>query len=164
LTGSALTGSGHTKVAALRATFDTMLISLLAATGASRATLRLDDETLGLHSDDVVAEALAPGEESMRGAGGINHRAAETAQWLERHRTLLVQNDFDSGPVAPEKLRGHFRVKAQMLAPVIRDGRLDGWVSIHEAKAKRDWSDADKAAITEAAQAVIDELARVSIT
>jgi maleate isomerase len=159
-----LTGSANTKVAALRATFDTMLISLLAATGASRATLRLDDETLGLHSDDVVAEALAPGEESMRGAGGIKHRAAETAQWLERHRTLLVQNDFDSGPVAPEKLRGHFRVKAQMLAPVIRDGRLDGWVSIHEAKAKRDWSDADKAAITEAAQAVIDELARVSIT
>jgi maleate isomerase len=159
-----LTGSANTKVAVLRATFETMLISLLAATGASRATLRLDDVTLGLHSDDVVAEALAPGEESMRGAGGINHRAAETAQWLERHRTLLVQNDFDSGPVAPEKLRGHFRVKAQMLAPVIRDGRLDGWVSIHDAKAKRDWSDADKAAITEAAQAVIDELARVSIT
>lgn len=159
-----MTGSANTKVAVLRATFETMLISLLAATGASRATLRLDDVTLGLHSDDVVAEALAPGEESMRGAGGINHRAAETAQWLERHRTLLVQNDFDSGPVAPEKLRGHFRVKAQMLAPVIRDGRLDGWVSIHDAKAKRDWSDADKAAITEAAQAVIDELARVSIT
>lgn len=159
-----MTGSANTKVAVLRATFETMLISLLAATGASRATLRLDDVTLGLHSDDVVAEALSPGEESMRGAGGINHRAAETAQWLERHRTLLVQNDFDSGPVAPEKLRGHFRVKAQMLAPVIRDGRLDGWVSIHDAKAKRDWSDADKAAITEAAQAVIDELARVSIT
>jgi maleate isomerase len=158
-----LTGSAHTKVAALRKTFDTLLISLLAETGASRATLRLDDATLGLHSDDVVAEALAPGEESMRGAGGINHRAAETAQWLEHHRALLVQNDFDSGPVAPEKLRRHFGVKAQMLAPVIRAGRLDGWVSLHEAKAKRDWSDADKAAIMEAAQAVIDELARTSI-
>jgi maleate isomerase len=158
-----LTGSTNTKVAALGATFDTLLISLLAQTGASRATLRLDDEALGLHSDDVVAEALAPGEESMRGAGGINHRAAETAQWLERHRTLLVQNDFDSGPIAPEKLRQHFGVKAQMLAPVIRAGRLDGWVSIHEAKAKRQWSDADKAAIMEAAQAVIDELARASI-
>ena len=162
MTSSASTGSAHAKVAALRKTFDTLLISLLAATGASRATLRLDDETLGLHSDDVVAEALAPGEESMRGAGGINHRAAETAQWLERHRVLLVQNDFDSGPVAPEKLRRYFGVKAQMLAPVIREGRLDGWVSIHEAKAKRNWSDADKAAIIETAQAVIDELARAS--
>ena len=158
-----MTASANTKVAALRKTFDTLLIDLLAATGASRATLRLDDKTLGLHSDDVVAEALAPGEESMRGAGGINHRAAETAQWLERHRTLLVQNDFDTGPVAPEKLRGHFGVKAQMLAPVIRAGRLDGWVSIHEAKGKRVWSDADKAAIMEAAQAMVDELARVSI-
>jgi maleate isomerase len=158
-----LTGPANTKVGALRKTFDTLLISLLAETGASRATLRLDDATLGLHSDDVVAEALAPGEESMRGAGGINHRAAETAQWLERHRALLVQNDFDSGPVAPERLRGHFGVKAQMLAPVIRAGRLDGWVSLHEAKGKRDWRDADKAAIMEAAQAVIDELARTSI-
>jgi maleate isomerase len=157
-----LTGSTNTKVAALGATFDTLLISLLAQTGASRATLRLDDEALGLHSDDVVAEALAPGAESMRGAGGINHRAAETAQWLERHRTLLIQNDFDSGPAAPEKLRQHFGVKAQMLAPVIRAGRLDGWVSVHEARAKREWSDADKAAIMEAAQAVVDELARTS--
>jgi maleate isomerase len=163
LTGSSTTGSANAKVAALRKTFDTLLISLLAATGASRATLRLDDETLGLHSDDVVAEALAPGEESMRGAGGINHRAAETAQWLERHRRLLVQNNFDTGPVAPEKLRVHFGVKAQMLAPVIRGGRLDGWVSIHEAKGKRDWSDADKDAIMEAAHAVVDELGRTSI-
>ena len=158
-----MTRSANPKVAALRATFDTMLIGLLAETGASRATLRLDDEALGLHSDDVAAEALAPGEESMRGAGGINHRAAETAQWLERHRALLVQDDFDSGPVAPEKLRGHFGVKAQMLAPVIREGRLDGWVSIHEAKGKRRWSDADKAAIMDAAQAVLNELARVSM-
>jgi maleate isomerase len=158
-----LTGSANKKVAALRKTFDTLLISLLAATGASRATLRLDDAALGLHSDDVVAEALAPGEESMRGAGGINHRAAETAQWLERHRTLLVQNDFDSGPAAPDKLKQHFRVKAQMLAPVIREGRLDGWVSIHEAKGKRHWSGADKAAIMEAAQAVVDELGGTSI-
>jgi hypothetical protein len=50
-----------------------------------------------------------------------------------------------------------------MLAPVIRAGRLDGWVSLHEAKSKRRWSDADKAAITEAAQAVVDELATTSI-
>jgi maleate isomerase len=158
-----LTGSTNQKVAALRKTFDTLLIDLLAATGASRATLRLDDATLGLHSDDVAGEALASGAESMRGAGGINHRAAETAQWLERHRTLLVQNDFDSGPVAPEKLRQHFGVKAQMLAPVIRAGRLGGWVSVHEAKSKREWSDADKAAIMQAAQAVVDELGRASI-
>jgi GAF domain-containing protein len=147
---------------ALRKTFDTLLAELLRETGASRSTLRLDDAAYGFHSDDVVAEALAPGEESMRGAGGINHRAAETAQWLETHRTLLVQDHFDSGPAAPEKLRQYYRVKAQMLAPVIREGRLDGWVSIHEAKAPRKWSEADKAAIRAAAQAVVDELGRAA--
>jgi len=149
-----------TRAQELRKTFDTLLAELLRETGASRATLRLDDPRYGFHSDDVVAEAVAQGEESMRGAGGINHRAAATAQWLEQNRRLLVQNDFASGPAAPEKLRMHYRVKAQMLAPVIRDGRLDGWVSIHEAKSARRWSEADKAAIERAAHMVVAELSQ----
>lgn len=148
--------------AAVRKTFDALLADLLRETGASRTTLRLDDAAHGFHIDDVAAEALADGEESMRGAGGINHRAAATAQWVEKHRTVLVQDDFESGPEAPEKLRGHYRVKAQMLAPVIREGRLDGWVSIHEAKHPRRWSGADKAAIQRTAQQVITELAQAA--
>jgi maleate isomerase len=129
-----------------------ILERLLAGTGASRATLRLDDPALGFRIDDVVAEALAPGERSMRGVGGINHRAANTAQWLERHRRLLVQNDLAATDwPAPLGLTQGFGVKAQMLAPLERDGRLDGWISVHEAKAARAWSEADQAGASTAA-------------
>jgi GAF domain-containing protein len=144
----------------LRQTFDALLAKLLQETGASRTTLRLDDATHGFHSDDVVAEALAPGEQSMRGQAAIKHRPAATAQWLEQHRTLLVQDNFDSGPDAPAMLRGHYRVKAQMLAPIIRAGRLDGWISVHEAKSPRRWREADKAAIARAVEVVLSELAK----
>jgi maleate isomerase len=128
-------------------------------TDASRTTLRLDDTSLGFHIDDVVVEALEPGEKSMRGVGGINHRGAPTGQWLERHRRLLVQEDLSRGETkVPQGLTQGFGVKAQMLAPVMRDGRLDGWVSVHEAKSTRTWSEADKAAAMRAAEQVMQAL------
>ena len=135
------------------------LTTLRNETGASRTTLRLDEASLGFHIDDVVVEALEPGEKSMRGVGGINHRGAATGQWLERHRRLLVQSDLSGGePKAPEGLTQGFGVKAQMLAPVTRDGRLDGWVSVHEAKSVRAWSEADQAAVLRAAEQVLQAL------
>jgi hypothetical protein len=51
--------------------------------------------------------------------------------------------------------------KAQMLAPVVREGRLDGWVSVHLAGATRIWSPDDQAAAERAAADVIAVLARV---
>src|SRR5262245_58780975 len=74
--------------------FDAILAELLRETRASRTTLRLDDTHHGFHIDDVVAEARAPGEESLRGQTSINQREAATAQWIERNRCLLVQNDL----------------------------------------------------------------------
>ncbi len=134
-----------------------ILERLLAETGASRTTLRLDDAAFGFHIDDVVAEALAPGERSMRGEGTINHRAANTGHWVERHRRILVQNDLSATDFpAPLGLTQGFGVKAQMLAPVERNGRLDGWISVHEAKAPRTWSAEDQEA---AMRAVADVLA-----
>ena len=144
---------------ALLARLDAIVMTLRNETDASRTTLRLDDASLSFHSDEVVVEALAPGEKSMRGVGGINHRAAATAQWLERHRRLLVQGDLSGGePKAPQGLTQGFGVKAQMLALVVRDGRLDGWVSVHEARSTRAWSEADQAAAIRAAARVLQAL------
>lgn len=135
---------------------------LLEATAASRTTLRIDDARNGFHSDEVLAEALAPGQATMKGERSIRHRAAETAKWLEANRRLLVQNDFSSGgPEAPLPLREVFGVKAQMLAPVIREGRLDGWVSVHLAGTTRVWSASDQAAAERAAAQIVTVLARV---
>ena len=68
--------------------FDAILSELINTIDASRTTLRLDDATDGFHIDDVVAEALAPGENSLRGQTSINQRAAATAQWVEKNRRL----------------------------------------------------------------------------
>lgn len=137
-----------------------VLERLLAETGASRTTLRLDDEMFGFEMVEVVAEALAPGERSMRGESTINHRAAGTGLWLEEHRRLLVQDDLSATDAqAPPALTGSFGVKAQILAPIERDGRLDGWISVHEARRIRAWSEADQRAAHEAVAAVLALLA-----
>ena len=144
---------------ALLVRLEAIVTTLRNETDASRTTLRLDDTSLGFHIDDVVVEALEPGEKSMRGVGGINHRGAATGQWLEHHRRLLVQDDLSRGePKAPQGLTQGFGVKAQMLAPVMRDGRVDGWVSVHEAKSTRAWTEADQAAAMRAAEQVLQTL------
>jgi maleate isomerase len=144
----------------LRKSFDAILADLLNATGASRTTLRLDDVKFGFHIDDVVAEAIAPGQGSLRGQTSINQRAAATAQWVEKNRRLLVQSDLSTGePRAPEALIRLYGVRAQMLAPVEREGRLDGWISVHEARGPRSWTEQDQAALRNAAGQVLRELA-----
>ena len=143
----------------LRATFDAILANLLGEIDASRTTLRLDDAALGFSVADVAGEAHLPTEKSLRGQTSINQRAAATAQWVEQHRRLLVQNDFSVRALRPpEALLQLYGVKAQMLAPVIREGRLDGWVSVHETRRTRKWSRKEQAATITAAMHVLNAL------
>jgi maleate isomerase len=148
-----------TRRAKLQVTFDAILADLLAEIDASRTTLRLDDTALGFAVADVAGEARLTTEKSLRGQTSINQRAAPTAQWLEQHRRLLVQNDFSERALRPpEALLRLYGVKAQMLAPVIRDGHLDGWVSVHETRQVRKWSRTDQAAVVTAAERILQAL------
>src|SRR3954451_8813675 len=70
-----------------------ILDDLLAATGASRTTLRLDWAAWETHVDDVVAEARKPGVASLVGQTSIRQRAAATVRWIDRERRVLVQED-----------------------------------------------------------------------
>jgi maleate isomerase len=145
--------------AKLQATFNAILADLLAEIDASRTTLRLDDATLGFSVADVAGEAHLETEKSLRGQTSINQRAAPTAQWIEQYRRLLVQNDFSVRALRPpEALLRLYGVKAQMLAPVIREGRLDGWVSVHETRRGRKWSRRDQAAVVRATERVLQAL------
>jgi maleate isomerase len=151
--------SMSTKTEALRKELDAILAQLLASTSASRTTLRLDDAQHGFHVDDVAAEALAAGQNSLRGVTSINQRAAATAQWVEMNRRLLVQEDLSQGePRPPEALVRLYGVRAQMLAPIERDGRLAGWISVHEARRARHWSAPEQEAVLQAAQQVLRAL------
>jgi GAF domain-containing protein len=47
-----------------------------------------------------------------------------------------------------------------MLAPIVRDGKLVGIISVHHAAEPRTWTDEDVAALERAQQAVQAELER----
>jgi maleate isomerase len=122
--------------------------------------LRLDlpDQDAGL--DTVVAEALAPGVRSLREDTSIrNLRGVSTVRFLEEQRRVLVQNDCLADDLAPpsELIELH-GVKAQMLAPIVREDRLAGVVSVHYAPGPRDWSSEDVAVLQEAVERVQREL------
>jgi maleate isomerase len=118
------------------------------ATGASRVTLRLDTPGAVF---PVAGEAVAPGIRSIRDATEIDLRAAKTFQYLDERHELLIQADCRVGEfAAPQELIDLYGVKSQMLAPVVRDGRLAGIVSVHYAPSERSWSEADVAALEDA--------------
>ena len=126
---------------------------LLVAVGASRATIRLD--TPGDAFFPVVAEATAPGIRSIRDETGIDLRSAPTFQQLDRTLDVLIQGDLlatDTPP--PPELIAQYGARAQMLAPVVRDGRMVGFVSAHSGPDVRAWGETDVGAIRTAAARV----------
>lgn len=126
--------------------------------GASRTTLRLDRPDVVF---PVVAEALAPGVRSIRNDATIDLARAPTYRYLEAERRILVQDDCAADdPPPPQELLDLYGVRAQMLAPIEREGRLAGIVSVHYAPGPREWSDEDVAALEEAAERIRRELER----
>ena len=126
---------------------------LLAETGASRTTVR------GRDGDDPVAllaESRAAGVESMAdGQQPAKIVAAPTYVWLSETRSVLVQADcVHEGPEPPRSLIERYRVRAQMVAPVLADGKVIGTVSVHQQDAVRHWTPDDIAAL-ERAQAEV---------
>ena len=143
----------------LYAELDGIMATLRQATGAARVTLRLDVPRRNLSVADVTAEALAPGVASLRGQTSIDQRAAGSIEWLEKHRRVLVQEDVSNAdaPPPPELVR-LYGATAQMLGPVLRDGVLVGWVSVHHTGGPRRWSASDVAALETAVRDVSREL------
>jgi 3-oxoacyl-[acyl-carrier protein] reductase len=146
--------------AELRTRLDAILARLREATGVTRTTFRVDLPERGVHCDDVIAEALAPGARSLRGETSIDQRAAGSIRWLDAHRRPLVQDDLGKGvdPAPPPELMSVFGVRAQMLGPVVRGDMLTGWISVHHEQGPRHWSETDVRALEEAIADVQREL------
>lgn len=108
-----------------------------------------------------MAEAIAPGVKPIAHDDSLDQRNAPTAQWLMRTREVLVQNDCSvDEPPAPPALLEVYEVKAQMLAPLISDGEVAGWVSVHEVRNVRAWTDEEVSVLRSAASRVAQMLAR----
>lgn len=142
---------------ALRLRFQTILGKLLEATGAGRITIRLDLARHGLYVDRVAGEVYRPGVRSIRQDGSLDQWAMPTVQWLNTHHDILVQNDFatDPPPVTPA-LVDVYGVRAQMLGALVVDGRMLGWISVHEVGASRQWTEGETSALRQACRAAVE--------
>jgi GAF domain-containing protein len=128
---------------------------LLAATGASRVTVRRADRP---GEPEIVTEALAPGVAAIAGVPQPSVRAAATYTYLAERRHILVQDDCLTGePSPPRALVEHFHVYAQMLAPVFVADELTAIISVHQQDRTRNWS-ADEIAALATAQAHLELL------
>jgi GAF domain-containing protein len=122
---------------------------LRAATAASRTTVRVVDES---GQPMLVAESLGDGVMSMRDGPQPAVTAAPTYTELERTRAILVQNDCRTeGPRPPASLIEHYRVYAQMLAPVFFGDNMIATISVHQQDSPRIWTKDEISALETAA-------------
>jgi maleate isomerase len=129
---------------------EAILKTLLDETNASRTTLRIDLPQLGLHVNAPAAEALAPGVHSIKDKTSLDQRNAVAVKWLEKNRRVFVENDClnTTADVAPEhEVTDVYGIRSEMVAPVIRNGHLIGWVSVHNTRGPHQWTKGEIAAI-----------------
>jgi GAF domain-containing protein len=134
--------------------FQEVVDELLAATGASRCTLRRD-----LPDDffPVTHEALAPGVPSIRDERTTDLRSAPVVRELLETRRQVVQDDCASAfgdPGFQRMLTAYGGLAAQIVTPAFVDGRLVAIVSLHQLGARRTWSEHERALAHEAAERV----------
>lgn len=137
-------GGAPERARRLKAGFADLLAELLAAVEASRTTLRIDVPELGFQVDDPAAEARASDVPSLLGQTALDQRSLETVRWMDAHHDYLMQERCQGAdPAPPEALIRIYGVQAQMLGPIIRDGKLAGWISVHENRSTRQWTESE---------------------
>ena len=132
---------------------DALLHDLLASTGASRVTLRED------RPDDVFPvthEALADGAAPITGVVTPDMARQPVVQQVQQGRQV-VQDDCLASSEEP-----HFRamlelyggLRAQIVTPVMRGGRVAAIVSLHQLGRTRQWTEEEVARARETAERV----------
>ena len=131
---------------------DDLLARLLASTGASRVTLRRD--VPGEDAFPVVAEALAPGVGSLRGERTVHLPSQPVVVEVQRSRQV-VQDDcavaYDD-PAFQAMLVAYGGLAAQIVTPVMREGRLEAILSLHQLGEPRAWTAEEVSAASLAAE------------
>jgi maleate isomerase len=119
--------------------FQEAMEKLLAATEASRTTLRVPEDGMYV----LVAQAVAPGVDRLAGKDPADPRAMNTLEWILENRKPLIQDDCATAEIRPpQRLLGKYAVKSQMLIPVLVDERIEAVISVH-SEPLRSWRDSD---------------------
>jgi GAF domain-containing protein len=130
---------------------DAILSDLLAATGASRVTLRR--ALPGEYAFPVTDEALAPGVGSLGEERTVDLRTQPVALEVAAGRQV-VQDDCATAYDDPafHRMREIYGgLAAQIVTPVQRDGEVIGIVSLHQLATPRRWTKSEIAACRETA-------------
>jgi GAF domain-containing protein len=133
---------------------DAVLEDLLAATDASRVTLRQD--LPGDYDFGVTNEALAPGVSSLRDERSVDLRTQPVVLELKKGRQV-VQDDCRtafSDPAFHRMLEAYGGLAAQIVTPVFHDRQLVAIVSLHQLGSPRHWTAQDVATASRAAERV----------
>ena len=137
-------------------TVSDVLAELLESTGASRVTLRRD--VPGASPFPVVEEALARGVGSLRDERSVHLPTQPVVLEVQQGRQI-VQDDCAAAyddPAFQAMLETYGGLAAQIVTPVLRDGRLEGVLSLHQLGRRRRWTDDEVAAASRAADRIED--------
>jgi GAF domain-containing protein len=129
------------------------LARLLAESGASRVTLRCD--LPGDRFFPVTDEALAPGVPSIRGNDSVDLRSQPVVHELRETGRQVVQDDcraLEAGPEFERMLDAFGGLGAQIVTPVVADGRLAAILSLHQLGGPREWTEREAGLASEAAR------------
>lgn len=133
---------------------DLALQELLAATAASRVTLRQD--LPGDYAFPVTHEARVPAAPSLREERTVDLRGQPVVLELQQGHQV-VQDDcrtaFDD-PAFHRMLETYGGLAAQIVTPIFAAGRLVAIVSLHQLGAPRQWTSEDAAAAAQTADRV----------
>ena len=136
--------------AAILTEIQSILAGLLAETGASRVTLRRDAPG---QLFPVTHEVLAPGVSSIRGVETPNMSRQPVVLEVTQGRQV-VQEDcvraFED-PGFQRMLELYGGMRAQIVTPVVEEGKVVAIVSLHQLGTTRVWSEGEIAACREAA-------------
>src|SRR5215471_7513770 len=132
---------------------DETLGELLAATGASRVTLRRD-----VPGDvfPVTNEALADGTPSIKGLATPEMARQPVVLQVQQGRQV-VQDDCLAASEEPhfrEMLELYGGMRAQIVTPIVRESRVAGIVSLHQLGRTRHWSEEEIEAASDTAHKV----------
>ena len=123
---------------------DAILHDLLVSTGASRVTLRED-----IPGDvfPVTHEALAEGAGPIKGVATPDMARQPVVLEVQQGRQV-VQDDCLAASAEPrfrEMLELYGGLRAQIVTPILRDGRVAAIVSLHQLGRTRRWTDEEVA-------------------
>jgi maleate isomerase len=136
------------------AAIEKLLDELRAAIGVQRATVRVEVPGRGF---PVAHESLAPGTGSLR-EDTTDMTAQPVPRMLAEQGGQVVQDDSAAafpGDAAFHEMRERFGgMRAQIVTGCYRDGKLVALLSVHDLRAPRHFSEAERGLCRAAATAI----------